>query len=239
MFRKPGRVVVGISGGADSLALFSVLDGLRKRHEYSLELVPVHIDQYGRHEEIDRLRAAVRQRFGVELQVHSRDTRKDAQSLLDIGKAPCRACAPIRSSVLGEVARSMSATSIALGHHLNDAASTLLMNILHRGEVDSMRPVGRRRPFREIDIVRPLYFCTEDAVKEASPFGSGGVFSCDLCSLHASERERTSKFIADTLRLHPPVEEIIARLLNDVAGEGAGAGGRRSRTPKGSKERSY
>ena len=219
------RLGVGLSGGADSLALLDALAAL----DLGVELVPVHVHQHAG-QKPERLKEYVHEHLGLHTHVFEADTSVVAQAAIAGGKAPCRVCAPIRAERLGKAARTLNLDALALGHHLDDAAATLLMNIFHRGEADTMRPVARRRAHRELPLLRPLLFTTERNVKAAAPTGPGGLFDCGMCSLHAVERARAASFVADTFGRHEPTPHYVADLVEALAhGRPESPHGRRKR----------
>lgn len=222
------RLGVGLSGGADSLAMFDALASL----ELPVDLVPLHVHQHPRHQDPARLSAFVQEAYGRSTEVIHADTSAAANRAVALGKAPCRVCAPVRAERLGKAARALDLDAVALGHHLDDAAATLLMNIFHTGAVDTMRPVARRREHLDIPILRPMLLITEKDVKDAAPTPPEGLFNCGMCSEHAVERARASRFVADMFGTHRPAAAHLASLVASLAEEGRAGGtsrGRRTR----------
>lgn len=216
MLRGVERLGVALSGGADSLTLLEILVQL----ELQVELVPLIIYQHPEHQRPGSLRDHVRKRHGLTLHVEEADTTEQIQPLLTAGKAPCRACAPVRSRRISETAARLDLQAVALGHHLDDAVATLLMNLFHRGELDTFRPVARRNSRAGVRLVRPLIFSTEGAVKAASPLGSAGLFACGVCTVHATERARMSRFAASVFDAHAPAARFGAEVIRDLALQG-------------------
>lgn len=213
MLAKVRRLGVGLSGGADSLALLDALSEL----DLPVELVPLHVHQHPRHQEPQTLANYVEERHGLDLRVISADTSRQARRSIAAGKAPCRVCAPLRARRIGDAARQLRLDAVALGHHLDDAAATLVMNIFHTGSVDTMRPVARRRQHPGIPILRPMLLVSECDVKAASPTAADGLFDCGMCSVHAAERARVSAFVAEMFGIHPPAIDRLASLVASLA----------------------
>ncbi|HEY5941651.1 MAG TPA: ATP-binding protein [Solirubrobacterales bacterium] len=208
------RLGVGVSGGADSLVLLEVMQELVGGE---VELVPVHVHQHPKSQDADRLKEYVESRFRLETEVVRADTSSQVKKVLAKGKSPCRACAPVRARRLGDASKQLRLDAMALGHHLDDAVATLLMNIFHRGEVETMRPVARRRTLPNIPLLRPMLLSAESDVKGASPVGPAGLFDCGVCSVHAQERARASAFVAEMFRLHGPASRHTADLVEALA----------------------
>jgi tRNA 2-thiocytidine biosynthesis protein TtcA len=208
------RLAVGVSGGADSLALLS---GLASTIDPAVEIVAVHINQHPKHQDADRLVEYVTETFGLRTHVVTADTSVEAERMVGLGKAPCRACAPVRARRLGRAAKELNADALALGHHLDDAVATLLMNMFHRGQVETMRPVARRRSHPTVPLLRPMLFVTERAVKAASPVDAAGLFDCGMCTVHAQERARVGRFVAEMFDTHDPAPKFLGDLLASIA----------------------
>jgi len=213
MLADVDRLGVAVSGGADSLALLSALHGL----ELSLDLVPVHVHQHPLHQRPEVLGAFIERSFGLTTVVIEADTSLAAGELIARGKAPCRACAPVRAEQLGEAATTLDLGALALGHHLDDAMATMLMNMFHGRGVDTMRPVARRRRHRAVPVLRPMLLVAERDVKLASPAGANGLFGCGMCTVHASERARATTFVSDMFERHEPSSFFAAELVRSLA----------------------
>src|SRR5258707_6075014 len=197
------RVGIGLSGGADSLALLEAITILiNSGYLPNIDMVPIHINQYMNLQKVARLEEFVHSRYGLTLQVFTADTRDTAAKLLQQGKAPCRGCAPIRARILAEASSDLQLNALAVGHHLNDAMATLLMNIFHKGKIETMQPIAFRKHNRAIPILRPFYFTEEKQVKDICPVGPEGLFDCGMCDLHASERARATLYVEETFKQH-------------------------------------
>jgi tRNA 2-thiocytidine biosynthesis protein TtcA len=136
----PGdRVLIGVSGGKDSLAMSLALVERKKWVPVEYELFALQIEwrefpMEGREKEtIDEFYA----RLGIPL------TR--VQASIDPPsfrkEFSCYLCSRNRKRLLFKEAERLGAGKIALGHHLDDIARTTLMNLLFRGEFSTMMPI--------------------------------------------------------------------------------------------------
>lgn len=173
MVAAEDHIIAGISGGADSVCLLFVLLDLRSR--LGIPFTAVHVNHGLRGEVADRDEVFVQQlcgEYGVPLEVFRVDlesiSKKRKQSLEECGRN-------IRREAFGQVCANRGGTKIALAHHQNDNAETLLWN-LARGTglagLGGIRPVNGRyiRPLlclsrAEIEAFlrqRGQRFCTDD-----------------------------------------------------------------------------
>ena len=132
------RILVGLSGGKDSLALMWILDERLPRIPINYELFPVYVDpgfEGGFGKELEKYCTSAGYRFRAEytdfgLRAHSSENREN----------PCFLCAWHRRKRLFEIADEIGCNKLALGHHKDDIIETLFMNMCYAGEISSMLP---------------------------------------------------------------------------------------------------
>jgi tRNA(Ile)-lysidine synthase len=151
----PGeRVVVGVSGGPDSLALLHLL--LRLRPEYQLQLHVAHLHHGARGAGADadaRFVAGVARRWELEATIAERDVPAIAQAE---GLAFEEAARRVRYAFLAHVARQQDASKVAVGHNADDQAETVLMHFLRGSGLAGLRgmlPLTSLAHFRLLDGV--------------------------------------------------------------------------------------
>lgn len=158
-----GKVLVCVSGGADSVALLDVLS----RAGYTCFVA--HCNFHLRGEESmrdERFVRALAERMGVTLEVVDFDTMSYARSHAVGIEVAAR---ELRYAWFAEVARTHGCEAIAVAHHQHDQAETVLMN-LRRGAglkgLCGMRPIAKN-PVREdsVPVVRPLLCTTRDYIE--------------------------------------------------------------------------
>lgn len=151
------RVLVGLSGGKDSLALVDLLGGRSKVYQPRFELVVAHIvmDNIPYCSDIDYLR---QQAEAYDLPFIVRHTSFDPTT--DTRKSPCFLCSWMRRKALFELAKAERCHKIALGHHQDDILETLLMNLTFQGAFGTMPPRLRMNKF-DMEIIRPLCLIEE------------------------------------------------------------------------------
>lgn len=163
----PGdRILVGVSGGKDSLALSMGLLSLRQYLGIDFTVVPVTLDPQFGHKPMDtEPLAQLFQRYGVEYHVR----------LTDIGpvvfeyrqeKNPCSLCAKLRRGALHTAAQELGCNKVALGHHLDDAIETFYMNLWREGRIGCFSPVTYLSR-RDLTMIRPMVLATEQEVIRA------------------------------------------------------------------------
>lgn len=159
MITAEDKVIAGISGGADSVCLFYVLLELQKTVNF--EFIAVHINHQLRGADADADEHFVQElceKNGIKLEIFHQDVvsiaKKRKQSFEEAGRI-------VRREAFEETMRKYGGTKIALAHHQNDNAETLLMN-LARGT--GLKGLCGIRPVNGI-YIRPLLCMTRREIE--------------------------------------------------------------------------
>lgn len=159
MLPEGARVVVGFSGGGDSTALLTVLDFLRPL--LKIELFAIHINHLIRDEageDEDFCRSFCKER-GISFVSRAIDIPLMAKEKSLTEEEAGRIA---RYEAFLAYAKEVSADFIAVAHHQNDVAETLLMNLLRGSGLHGGAAI---RPVRD-NIVRPLLCVTRSEIEE-------------------------------------------------------------------------
>lgn len=151
---SPGdRILVGLSGGPDSVALARVLMALAPDPDLDFSLALAHLNHSLRDEESLRDEVFAREfasAHGLDLTVETRDIRAEAKSgRLSLEEAGRNA----RYAFFHKTARDRGCARIALGHHRDDHVEQVLMNLVRGAGVRGLRGIP---PVRQGNIIRPL-----------------------------------------------------------------------------------
>lgn len=188
---EPGdALLIGLSGGKDSLALLEVLADRMHWSNLPFSLFAVHIRMRGIHYATDvSYLAHFSKKWGVPFLV------KTAAFDGDSNKNPCYRCSWNRRRMLFQTAQELGCNKIALGHHMDDILQTLLMNMVFQGSFSTMPPYTKmsRVP---VDIIRPLCLVEERELIELAN-GRGYQKLVKECPY---ERDSKRSEIADVMR---------------------------------------
>ena len=162
LVQENDRILVGLSGGKDSLVLLETLARRRRRLpvDYYVAAAYIHLRGVGYESDIDFLES-----FCNELNVPFKviDVETDLKGTED--KSICFLCSWHRRKQLFDLAEEENCNKIALGHHMDDAAETLLMNMFFSGSMSSMPP--ELELFKgKIKLIRPLIMLSEEKITE-------------------------------------------------------------------------
>lgn len=160
LLKKNERVVIGVSGGADSLCLLVTLLNYNRRHHQNWQLFPVHI-----HPGFTGWNTAKIERICNRLGVNCIIKKIDVpEKLRQTQSDSCFFCARERRKTLFQTAAELGCNKVALGHHLEDVNETFLMNMLFTASASTMLPI---QPLfnGKLTIIRPLYYFTEEMIR--------------------------------------------------------------------------
>ena len=203
------RVLVGLSGGKDSLCLLELLARRMRVSHPSFSVVAMHIRMDNVSYAAD---TAYLQDFCAKLGVplHVATTGFDARQ--DSKKPVCFLCSWYRRKLLFNAAQELGCNKIALGHHKDDIVQTALMNLFSQGHFATMpaRLAMRKMP---LAIIRPL--CMEDEADIAALAEARGykelLKSCPYEA--ASSRDDVRRMLAEAERINPDVRHSIFNAL--------------------------
>lgn len=150
MIKKNERILVGVSGGADSVCLIHML--VQMKEEMGAELVIVHVHHMLRGETADedcKFVENLAKSYGLPFYLVKKDVKREAARQRISEEEAGR---NIRYGAFYEIAEKTKCTKIAVAHHMDDQAETLLFH-LFRGA--GLRGLCGMMPVREM-IIRPL-----------------------------------------------------------------------------------
>jgi tRNA 2-thiocytidine biosynthesis protein TtcA len=210
------RVMVGLSGGKDSWALFQILDVLRRRAPINFSLVAVNVNSGYTNFRHDLVTKACAER-GWELHVEHTTIGAVMDDVLEDGDTPCSLCARLRRGVLYRLAASVGATKIALGHHLDDFVETLLLNLFFQGKLKAM-PARLVSDNKRHIVIRPLVYVTEADARAYTQENGLPVIGCccPACGDLSLKRQRLKRMIAEFELEHPDVKSSMMAAMSDV-----------------------
>lgn len=156
------RVMVGLSGGKDSYSLLSLLISRRNALHLNFELHACHVmatdmeycaDTHHMQRICNASNVPLHLReIAVEYTPHRR-------------KPACFICSWKRRKMLFATARELGCNKLALGHHLDDAVETLLMNMVNHASISSIPPTLSMFG-GEIQLIRPLLLCLNSELEQ-------------------------------------------------------------------------
>ena len=213
MFQRGDRVVIGVSGGKDSVCLFRVLAEFGEEHGLRLYVVHVHHGIRGAAADRD---AQFTKKLCDSLGIGCRVVRRDVPGLArENGMTVEEAGRIARYEAFYEEARRVDAHRIAVAHHKNDQAETVLMHLFRGTSLNGLKGI---RPVSGM-LVRPLLFCSvEEITQYLRDIGQ------DYCTDETNQENiYTRNYLRNQLipemerELNPNVQDSLCELAEDAA----------------------
>lgn len=191
MIEKSDRILVGVSGGPDSLSLLTILaEGLVHAPDYSIAAAHVDLGFGGNNLEDWHALESHFRKMGIPFRIVHTEIAK--QALDDKAKKnPCFICSMYRRKEIYTLAAELKCNKIAYGHHQDDIVETLLINILYGRKIGAMHPV--QEVFHgSMKIIRPFVYVEEAQLKKFA-LDAGLPVLPRLCPMDGSSRRQKVK----------------------------------------------
>ena len=214
------HILVGLSGGKDSLALTELLGARAKIYKPRFRVTALHVRVKERdyHSDISYLERFCEE-AGVPLIVRDVEIGNEGVKELKNERAkdtnPCFLCAWYRRKTLFNVAQEIGCNKIAFGHHRDDLIETMLMNLIYQGTFATMPPMLQmdKMPLR---IIRPLCLIDEQALL-ALAAERGYEKQPVLCPFeHVSSREKAKELLRQIKAMSPEAMDSMYGALSNV-----------------------
>jgi tRNA 2-thiocytidine biosynthesis protein TtcA len=201
---KVEKIAIALSGGKDSLGLLYLLHAIRGRGFPSFQIYAIHVGgAFSCGAGIDEgfLKAICTQLEVPFIECLAVQKEEDLE---------CYSCSRERRRLIFDAAKKVGATTIAFGHHRDDSAQTLLLNLLHKAEFAANLPKIHMRHYG-VTIIRPLIYIAEEALRQfAKQYGFARI-TCQCPVGQNSKRKVVDQFIRQMEEHFPHVRNNLAR----------------------------
>lgn len=195
MIKEGDRVLLGLSGGKDSLTLLHALRHLQRHAPIKFSIAAITIDP-----EIEGFNPSVLKNYLAELDVpyfyEKNDMVKQAEEQMT-NDSFCSFCSRMKRGIMYSTARRENYNVLALGQHLDDLAESFLMSAFHGGQLRTMK-ANYTNQDGDTRIIRPMIYVRERQTIEFSQEVALPVIpdSCPACFDMPTEREHMKKLLA-------------------------------------------
>jgi tRNA(Ile)-lysidine synthase TilS/MesJ len=204
MVKEVDNVAVALSGGKDSLTLLYMLKAISGRGVSPFAIHAIHVS--GPYTCGAGISSSYLQAICTALGVGYIECKSEQR----LETLECYSCSRARRSLLFDAAKSVGATTIAFGHHRDDHAQTLMMNLLHKGEFAGNLPKLHMYDYG-ITIIRPLIYVSEQEIKTFAKQQNFLRITCKCPVGQNSMRRRVDHLLDEITQLYPDARANIAR----------------------------
>jgi tRNA 2-thiocytidine biosynthesis protein TtcA len=196
---KNSRVLVGVSGGTDSLLLLLLLIEYQQKFHQKWEIHACHINA-----QFPDWEAGNVKKFFVEQKVPYTIIKTDIYKKIKNIKNKCYFCARERRKKLLETADKLGIFQIALAHHKQDVVETVFLNMMYNGEISTLvpkQPVIQGRFF----FIRPIYYIDKEKIQRLAQIYRLPI-TRNICPYYKdSKREMVRNFLDSIKEKNPDV----------------------------------
>lgn len=195
MIDESDRILVGVSGGKDSMGLLTAMAALQKYYPKKFDVAAVTVDLGYEGFDTESIQRAC-ESLGVEYHVIKTEISKM------ISEGGCSLCAHLRRGALADFAADNGYSSIALGHTMDDMTETMMLSLIYEGRFSTFLPVTYYDD-KGIKIIRPYIFVT-NAVSAGSSRKMNFPVVKNPCPFeHSTERSYARDLLKD-IEKHAP-----------------------------------
>ncbi len=212
MIEENDKIAVGISGGKDSLVLLYGLHLLSQYYPKKFSVVGITLDpcfegKDSDFSDIEKLCDSLNIEYHIKRTELYTIVFKNREE-----KNPCSLCARMRRGILHDMAKEYGCNKIALGHHLDDAVETFLMNLMQGGTLSCFSPVTYLSN-KNLYMIRPMISLTENEVENACNRNALPVTKSNCPVDKTTLREDTKNFIKTLEKEYPQIKTKIVHAI--------------------------
>ncbi|HQS03094.1 MAG: tRNA 2-thiocytidine(32) synthetase TtcA [Halothiobacillus sp. 24-54-40] len=217
---QPGdRILIGVSGGKDSLSLLHCLHHVQRRVPIAFDLAAITIDPL-----VGGFDPAPLVPYLAALGIPYFVEREDIVGLANAhmrGDSYCAFCARMKRGLLYQAARREGYNVLALGQHLDDLAESFLMSAFHGGKLNTMK-AHYRNDAGDVRIIRPFARVRERMLVDFAAQNALPVIkdNCPACFAKPTQREHFKQLLAAEEALNPQLFRSLAVSLTPLMREG-------------------
>ena len=204
MIENGDKVLLGVSGGKDSLLLMEALK-LYQRFSYTKFDVCACMLDLGLKQHDTSAIERMAERIGIEFTVVKTDIGKVVFEYRE-ERSPCALCAKLRRGALNTFAVEQHCNKVALGHNREDVIETFFMSLLYEGRINTFAPITYLSR-RDVTVIRPLVFLPEKYALSVARARELPVLPphCDIAG--HTKREEAKELIQHICTLVPDFQE--------------------------------
>lgn len=215
LFNEHDRIMIGVSGGKDSMALVYCLSLYQKFKFVNFKIYPTILDLGFPGFNVGPIKKYFKT-LGLELNVVD---AKDVYQILKIQQKdakhlPCSICSRMKKAAINKAAKEMGCNKVAFAHHGDDAIETLFMNEIYGGRIATFQPKMHLERI-DIDFIRPFIEVREDDIKTLVKEENIPVFSSHCPNDGFTERSVIKEFLNDFYDKYPDTKANFLTMLSN------------------------
>ena len=221
LVQEGDKILVGLSGGKDSLTLIHALKEQQRRAPFNFEFIAVTVS-YGMNENFDALIEHCKE-HNITHEIYETNIYSVAEDKIRKNSSFCSFFSRMRRGSLYSAAEKYDCNKVALGHHLDDAVESYFMNMIYNGQMRSLAP--KYRAGNGLIVIRPLIQMRERQLAAAAIDNNMPTIGDEMCPSmrfdikmpHA--RESMKKMLAQMEEQFPNIFVTINAAFQNISDE--------------------
>ncbi len=217
LINEGDRIILGLSGGKDSLMLAHILKRTMRHAPFKFEFLAVTID-YGMGENFDNLIAHTKE-YEIPHQIYKTEIFDIASDKIRENSSYCSFFSRMRRGALYSATTKLGFNKLALGHHLDDAVESFFMNMFYNSTMRALAP--KYQAENGLEIIRPLIQIRERQLFDGALKNNFPLIGNDACPSMKFNikmphvRAEMKEMLADLEKKHPSMFESINRSFSN------------------------
>jgi len=213
LIQKGDRIVVGLSGGKDSMLLLYALVQFMRYNIYDFEVIGVTVN-HGMLGSLDAMSAFLKA-HDIPWYVHEEPYEERLSMSEADGFSACYTCARLRKGILKRYAIEHGYQKIAFGHTKDDYVETLLMNIMQSGRLAGI-PASVYDEHSGLTLIRPMLSLDETRIMKANEILKMPIVPSNCPFGSQKKRAKADQYIQKINEIVPGFSDQLARAMQHI-----------------------
>ena len=215
MINEGDRILLGVSGGKDSLSLLLILHHLSQYAPVKFHLGAITVDPMIEGFDPSPLKGYLAE-LGIPYFYQQQAILEQAEDSMD-GDSFCSFCSRMKRGILYTTARKEGYNVLALAQHLDDLAESFLMSAFHNGKLQTMK-ANYSIQAGDIRVIRPLVYARETLTTAYAKAAQLPIIpdSCPACFSMPTQRDHMKQLLAQEEKLNSSLFSSLLKTLKPL-----------------------
>ncbi|OCN03747.1 hypothetical protein A4S06_05150 [Erysipelotrichaceae bacterium MTC7] len=207
-------IIVGVSGGKDSMLLLYALSLYQKFEYTNFTLTAVHLNMGFPDMDSQVIKDYCQK---LDMPYYEEDTYMHdilTYHQKEDGYFDCSLCSTLKRGAIVNIAKEMEATKICFAHHADDAIETFFLNAIYGGRLETFQPDIYYED-KDIHFIRPLIYAYEKDIRQAVKKYEIPVVKSTCPNDGVSKREDIKQLVQQMYHMYPQANKNLLRMLSN------------------------